>query len=219
MQLAIYQNSESGRPGLIDAYVAQRGWSATVIKADALPGLRARPQADAHIFLGSPCSVNDVHLPWIACQRRLVRSLLQDEVPLFGICFGAQLIAAETGGAVGPMARRRRGWMVNTQALDAVWHGPWLRWHEEAVTLPPAATVIARDEAAIQAFRWGQSIGVQFHPEVDAAVLRAWSKHPYFAEETSRSILADAIEVAEARAAEIQYRAFALFESIFSMLT
>jgi hypothetical protein len=40
--------------------------------------------------------------------------------------------------------------------------------------LPPGATEIARNPIASQAFIYGRSMGVQFHPELTAAVLKGW---------------------------------------------
>jgi GMP synthase-like glutamine amidotransferase len=49
-------------------------------------------------------------------------------------------------------------------------------WHQEAFTLPPGAELLATTDACRnQAFRFAMSWGVQFHPEVDASMIEAWS--------------------------------------------
>ena len=40
--------------------------------------------------------------------------------------------------------------------------------------LPPSARVLARNEVCVQAFRIGRHLGVQFHPEIDAAQFSRW---------------------------------------------
>jgi GMP synthase-like glutamine amidotransferase len=49
------------------------------------------------------------------------------------------------------------------------------QWHEDTYEPPPGASLLARgDRYRQQAFRLGSVVGVQFHPEVDAATLAGW---------------------------------------------
>ena len=67
------------------------------------------------------------------------------------------------------------GWFtVDSADEDAVPAGPWLEFHEDRCLLPAGATVLARNEAAVQAFRIGRHFAVQFHPEVDGPQLKRW---------------------------------------------
>jgi GMP synthase-like glutamine amidotransferase len=67
------------------------------------------------------------------------------------------------------------GWFtVDSADEDAVPAGPWLEFHEDRCLLPAAATVLARNDAAVQAFRIGRHFAVQFHPEVDGPQLKRW---------------------------------------------
>ncbi|MDX6344335.1 MAG: hypothetical protein QOH87_4473, partial [Trebonia sp.] len=52
--------------------------------------------------------------------------------------------------------------------------GPWLSWHFDRFTVPAHVPVVARTALANQAFVSGRTLGVQFHPEVNEAVLDAW---------------------------------------------
>ena len=52
--------------------------------------------------------------------------------------------------------------------------GPWLEFHGDRCLLPAGATVLARNEVAVQAFRIGRHLAVQFHPEVDGPQLKRW---------------------------------------------
>ena len=47
---------------------------------------------DMLVILGGPMSPND-DLPWIRQEYKLVSSLLSKNIPILGVCFGAQLIA------------------------------------------------------------------------------------------------------------------------------
>jgi GMP synthase-like glutamine amidotransferase len=53
--------------------------------------------------------------------------------------------------------------------------GPWLEWHYERFTTPPGATELARTEHAVQAFRRGPHLGVQFHPESTVDIVAGWA--------------------------------------------
>ena len=57
---------------------------------------------------------------------------------------------------------------------DLVPHGPWFQWHFDRFTPPPGATEIARNDRATQAFVQGRAMGLQFHPELDHALLELW---------------------------------------------
>ena len=65
-------------------------------------------------------------------------------------------------------------------ALDAGDHhdlipaGPWFEWHFDRWTLPPGATEIARTPSTSQAFALGRAVALQFHPELDPALLELW---------------------------------------------
>jgi hypothetical protein len=52
--------------------------------------------------------------------------------------------------------------------------GPWLEFHNDRCLPPPAATVLARNDIAVQAFQIGRHLAVQFHPEVDGPQLKRW---------------------------------------------
>ena len=57
--------------------------------------------------------------------------------------------------------------------------GPWLEWHYERFTTPPGAVEVARTADAVQAFRMGPHLGVQFHPESTVEIVAHWAEHGY----------------------------------------
>jgi len=136
-----------------------------------LPGFGG---VDHIVVMGSVSSVNDPD-PWIAEELAWVRAVDRAGVPVLGICFGAQIICAALGGRVEAMGGNEIGWFtVDSADEDAVPAGPWLEFHEDRCLVPADATVLARNDAAVQAFRIGRHFAVQFHPEVDGPQLKRW---------------------------------------------
>jgi GMP synthase-like glutamine amidotransferase len=130
--------------------------------------------ADHIVVLGAVSSVNDPD-PWIAEELAWLRAADQAGVPVLGICFGAQALCATFGGRVEAMACREIGWtMVDPADPDVIPPGPWLEFHNDRCLPPPAAAILATNDAAVQAFRIGPHLAVQFHPEVDGQLLKLW---------------------------------------------
>ncbi len=96
-------------------------------------------------------------------------------MPVLGICFGAQALAKALGGEVSRAPRIALEWTtLETHDRELISPGPWLRWHEDVLTVPPGSRELARAGEVPLAFAHGSSVGVQFHPEVDAALAHAW---------------------------------------------
>ncbi|ELZ21528.1 glutamine amidotransferase [Haloterrigena salina JCM 13891] len=58
-------------------------------------------ETDGVVITGSTAGVYEVDdRPWIADQKRLVRELIDNEIPTLGVCFGHQIANAALGGTV-----------------------------------------------------------------------------------------------------------------------
>lgn len=147
-----------------------------------------RVNADALLVMGGDMGANDdAQHPWLADVRSLMASAVAEEVPTLGICLGAQILAAATGGTVDRGSAGMECGVVEIRPRpeaceDIVMrHLPWPLlqgcMHRDAITvLPPGATWLAESQDyRHQAFRLGgHAWGVQFHPEVSPTGYRRW---------------------------------------------
>jgi len=173
-----------------------RQWlSHDVRELDEVPDLS---RAAAVIITGSALSVTDP-LPWKERVSKSLRELVSAEVPLLGVCFGHQLLAYALGGSVrvNPQGREMGSVSLSIVEDDPVLGGRGEilvnSTHVDAVLeLPRGARVLAHTQKdANAALRFGPNAwGVQFHPEIDAEVLRC-----YFAARRA-TLLAEGFDVA-----------------------
>jgi GMP synthase-like glutamine amidotransferase len=132
---------------------------------------------DAIVFFGSAWSVYDSATigTWIGDEIAFARSAHALGVPQLGVCFGGQMLAAALGGSVARAPEPEIGWYsvdpVEPGLIDA---GPWFQWHVDRFTVPGSVPVLARTALADQAFCWGRTLGLQFHPELTPSVLDCW---------------------------------------------
>ena len=172
----VLEHEPDAPAALLAEWAADRGLELEVVPAGGeLPGLDGRPFV---VSLGSEASAYDDTVPWLAAERALLDRAIADDVPVLGICFGAQHLARALGGSVGPARRPEVGWLdIETFVPDVVPPGPWMQWHRDAFTPPPGAELLARSPVSAQAFRVGPHLGVQFHPEVTAVVAEDWASN------------------------------------------
>ena len=154
-----------------------------VEQGDALP--RREGFAGA-IVTGSAAMVTDRH-DWSERTADWLRDGLDAGLPVFGICYGHQLIAHALGGEVGDNPTGREMGTVPVDLHPEAAHDVLFATlpprfaaqvtHLQTVLRPPAdAAVLARSEQDnCQAFRWrDHAWGVQFHPEFSAGHMRGY---------------------------------------------
>ena len=219
-RILVIEHEPDCGPGGVGAVLRAAGARLTVVGPHTgreLP--RDLTGFDALLVLGgSPGPLDDDTAPWLPATRALVAEALADELPLLGICLGAQILAVAAGGTVTEAEHPEVGLsgfaLTEAAAEDPLLGGldrplDALQWHFlEATTLPPGSASLARSErCANQAFRVGPCAwGLQFHLEADAATAGEWASAPESAEQLDRlGIDADRL-VAEMADAEARLR-------------
>jgi GMP synthase-like glutamine amidotransferase len=135
------------------------------------------------IFGGSMHPDQDEHFPWLTREAEFLRGVLDQGVPAFGVCLGAQLLARAAGAWVGPARTPEIGW-YDVELTAGGREDPVLgtlppasrafQWHHYTYEVPDGGTELAASAACTQAFRIGNAWGIQFHAEVTAGMIEAW---------------------------------------------
>ena len=186
MRVLSIVHQEDAASGVFGEAVRERGHdlSEWVISNGSAPD--GPPDSyDAVLVFGGAMHVDqEARHPWLRDEDALLRELAGRNVPVLGVCLGAQLIAKALGARVGPMPTPQIGWFDVEQTPEAA-HDPVFaslprrfssfQWHIYAFELPPDAVPLARDSACLQAYRAGASAwGVQFHAEVTKESVDDW---------------------------------------------
>jgi len=161
--------------GCIEEWMVSKGIEPSCTKVYAGDPLPDPAEVKFLVIMGGPMSVNEETIyPWLVEEKQLIRSVMDREKPIFGICLGAQLIASALGARVYPARQKEIGWFPvrpsdkptpNTLFPEEI---NVFHWHGETFDLPDGAERLAStDVCRNQAFRLGSNVlATQFHLEV-----------------------------------------------------
>ena len=208
--LAIQHVSWEGPHRILDACAGLEVKAVRPLEGDTLP----RPtEVAGAVIMGGPMSVDEVErYPGLAAEREWLTKALQFQMPILGICLGAQLLASALGAAVGPGKGPEIGFAPvkvddpGDPVLGALApETSALHWHGDVFDLPDGARPLASSEqTAHQAFRHGSAWGVLFHPEADRELVDRWLAEPTMAEEAKAALGDDAPTQLRRQAAEAE---------------
>ncbi|MCG3267121.1 type 1 glutamine amidotransferase [Yoonia sp. I 8.24] len=128
--------------------------------------------ADGWLITGSRFGAYEDH-DWIPPLEEFLRETFAQGVPIFGVCFGHQILAQALGGKV---EKFDGGWSVGPTAYESGQFGDqkMIAWHQDQVTRRPemASVVGSSDfcENAILAYG-DQALTIQPHPEFTAGFM------------------------------------------------
>jgi GMP synthase-like glutamine amidotransferase len=216
MDLAIVEQDQDAPAGLLGDWALERGHRVETLRARELGTDWPDPaRFGAIAALGSERSVHASPDRWIGAEVEFLRAAHEAGVPLLGLCFGGQAVAAALGADVGLAVRPEIGWL-QLEPVDGgpVPPGPWFQWHFDTFAVPPGARLLARSPLCPQAFALGTSIGLQFHPEATPEIIGGWIRSG--TDSLARNgIDAEALRAqTDAAGAAARERAYTLFDGI-----
>jgi len=192
--LHVIQNEARVPLGAYESFLVQHDIPFRIVRLYAGDSLPVAAEVQALLVLGGTMGVHETdRFPWMAPLQQLMREVTENDTPLLGICLGGQLLAEALNGKVTANSHGERGvQQVDISAAgkdDPLFAGlpdplPAMQWHNDSFNLAPSAVALASSAACpVQAFRTANAYGLQFHPEVNVAVVADWSrKEPEAAE-------------------------------------
>jgi GMP synthase (glutamine-hydrolysing) len=191
--LLVLQHIACEPPAAFEDELLSRGFGVTRVELDEgepLPDWREHP---AIVVMGGPMGAYDeADHPWLVEEKRLLREAVEADIPVWGVCLGAQVLASALGARVYRGEEPEVGvlpvHLTSDAADDPVFGGapssfPTLQWHGDSFDLPEGAALLASSPAyPHQAFRVGRSYGLQFHIEVPLELATEWGDVPAYAQ-------------------------------------
>jgi GMP synthase (glutamine-hydrolysing) len=192
-KLLVFQHSAREPLGLLDPMLRQHGFRIRYLNFSRQPDVAVDvSRYNGLIVLGGPMNVDQAdRFPHLTTEIAAIQEALRREIPVLGICLGAQLLAAALGANVRPHSVREIGWyrLHPTAAaeqdrlcrhFDGGQHV--FQWHAYTFDLPPGAVHLASTPTCPnQAFRYGdRAYGFQFHLEADQTLIHRWLEVPEY---------------------------------------
>lgn len=137
---------------------------------------------DRVVILGGPMGAYDSdRFWWLEAEKAWLAGLVEREVPVLGICLGAQLLADVLGGkvykaqvpeaAVLPLRLTEEG---RRHPVVSLAQPLVFSLHQDTFHLPEGAALLAHSDRFPHAFRYGSALALQFHPDADLELALSW---------------------------------------------
>lgn len=177
MRALVVGNRGDADPGLVGARLMEVGFSLERNDREYPREWRSLAGIDLLLLLGSDWSVYwESNAKEVAAEVDLVTTAMHRGVPIFAICFGAQLVSHALGGQVTRAQQPEIGWCaVSSTTYPELFGHAWLQWHHDVFTVPPSLRTVASNDVGPQAMLGRRILATQFHPEATSDIITRWS--------------------------------------------
>jgi GMP synthase-like glutamine amidotransferase len=185
MRVLVIMHVESEGPGVFGELLQAAGAEVRVARLHLGAVLPEPRELDAVLSLGGPMNVyEEQRFPFLRDETRFLQAAAARDLPVLGICLGAQMIAKAAGAAVTKNLIEEIGWssvsLTGEGLVDPLFRGlpavlPVFQWHGDTFGIPEGGALLATGEnCRHQALRFRRSYGLQFHLEAERALLAEW---------------------------------------------
>ena len=179
VRAVLIANGGDNDGGVVAERFRELGWTFELWAREDAPSWPEFPtDVGLVLSLGSDWSVywDDIATN-VAAEDALLRAAHGRGVPIFGICFGGQMLAHALGGSVERSPEPEIGWFSVDfdEKLALFKQEVWFQWHYDRFTPPQDAEELGVGAQGSQAFLIGASLGLQFHPEVTSEIVGRWT--------------------------------------------
>ena len=223
--------------GTLNPLLREQGFRIRYVNFEREP--EAQPSLDKYqglVVFGGWMGVYEAdRYPHIKVECQLIEQALKRDIPILGICLGSQILAHVLGAHVRKHEEKEVGWH-DVELTEEGRRDPLLshfrakervfQMHGDTFDIPQGAVHLARSSICTgQAFRYGaKAYGLQFHLEVDQAMIDRFLRVPENREEVESFGGKSAIERMEeethkhlARSEELSRQTFLEFVKLFGL--
>ena len=184
--IAILKHVSIEGPGLFGGFLKQAGFRTKVFELSAGDKLPLLDECEAILIMGGPMNVyNTSKYPFLLKEEEFLKKALNKNIPVLGICLGAQILARICGAKIYRSPEKEIGWykvaLTEEGKQDKLFSGirsefSVFQWHEDTFDIPKNGVHLVKgDNVSNQAFRVGKSAwGLQFHPEMITQLIKVW---------------------------------------------
>lgn len=190
-KVLVFQHVANEILGTLNPALKQQGLNIRYVNFERDPG--ATPSVEKYnglIVLGGHMGVYEAdQYTHIKTEIKLIEEALKKNIPILGICLGAQILAHVLGSEVRKSPEKEMGW-YDIELTTAGENSPLLshfkktekifQMHGDTFDIPKSCEHLALSKICpAQAFSYGTKVfGLQFHLEVDEAMILRWLNNP-----------------------------------------